>query len=157
MLRRLVILFIVLLSAVTISTVAIGVADKVVPTCEDGHTWDLALVTEQATCTEEGKLTKTCKVCGETEDSVIDALGHDLVAVAGSAKEPSCEEDGYTGDKECLRSGCSYIEEGEVIPADGHDYDKVVTAPTCEEDGYTTYTCDCGKSYIADEVDALGH
>ena len=157
MLRRLVILFIVLLSAVTISTVAIGVADKVVPTCEDGHTWDLALVTEQATCTEEGKLTKTCKVCGETEDIVMDALGHDLVAVAGSAKEPSCEEDGYTGDKECLRSGCSYIEEGEVIPADGHDYDKVVTAPTCEEDGYTTYTCDCGKSYIADEVDALGH
>ena len=157
MLRRLVILFVVLLSAVTISTVAIGVADKVVPTCEDGHTWDLALVTEQATCTEEGKLTKTCKVCGETEESVIDALGHDLVAVAGSAKEPSCEEDGYTGDKECLRSGCSYIEEGEVIPADGHDYDKVVTAPTCEEDGYTTYTCDCGKSYIADEVDALGH
>ena len=157
MLRRLVILFVVLLSAVTISTVAIGVADKVVPTCEDGHTWDLALVTEQATCTEEGKLTKTCKVCGETEDIVIDALGHDLVAVAGSAKEPSCEEDGYTGDKECLRSGCSYIEEGEVIPADGHDYDKVVTAPTCEEDGYTTYTCDCGKSYIADEVDALGH
>ncbi|MBR3685338.1 MAG: hypothetical protein IKL86_03605, partial [Clostridia bacterium] len=157
MLRRLVILFIVLLSAVTISTVAIGVADKVVPTCEDGHTWDLALVTEQATCTEEGKLTKTCKVCGETEEIVMDALGHDLVAVAGSAKEPSCEEDGYTGDKECLRSGCSYIEEGEVIPADGHDYDKVVTAPTCEEDGYTTYTCDCGKSYIADEVDALGH
>ena len=122
MLRRLVILFVVLLSAVTISTVAIGVADKVVPTCEDGHTWDLALVTEQATCTEEGKLTKTCKVCGETEEIVMDALGHDLVAVAGSAKEPSCEEDGYTGDKECLRSGCSYIEEGEVIPADGHAY-----------------------------------
>ena len=38
-----------------------------------------------------------------------------------------------------------------------HDYEKVVTAPTCTEAGYTTYTCDCGDTYVADEVAALGH
>ena len=38
-----------------------------------------------------------------------------------------------------------------------HDYDSVVTAPTCTEGGYTTYTCECGDSYIADETPALGH
>ena len=38
-----------------------------------------------------------------------------------------------------------------------HSYKTVVTAPTCTEAGYTTYTCDCGDSYVADEVAALGH
>ena len=42
-------------------------------------------------------------------------------------------------------------------PAHVHDYEAVVTEPTCTEGGYTTYTCECGESYIADEVDALGH
>ena len=38
-----------------------------------------------------------------------------------------------------------------------HSYTAVVTAPTCTEQGYTTYTCECGDSYVADYVDALGH
>ena len=38
-----------------------------------------------------------------------------------------------------------------------HSYDKAVTAPTCTEDGFTTYTCQCGDSYVADPVEALGH
>ena len=38
-----------------------------------------------------------------------------------------------------------------------HSYTAVVTAPTCTEGGYTTYTCECGDSYIADETAALGH
>lgn len=38
-----------------------------------------------------------------------------------------------------------------------HDYISVVTPPTCTEQGYTTYTCECGDTYISDNVDALGH
>ena len=38
-----------------------------------------------------------------------------------------------------------------------HVFEAVVTAPTCTEGGYTTYTCECGESYIADETEALGH
>lgn len=38
-----------------------------------------------------------------------------------------------------------------------HSYSKTVTAPTCTEKGYTTYTCECGASYIDDYVNALGH
>ena len=37
------------------------------------------------------------------------------------------------------------------------EYDSVVTAPTCEDDGYTTYTCECGHSYVDDKVEAFGH
>ena len=38
-----------------------------------------------------------------------------------------------------------------------HSYTPTVTAPTCTEQGYTTYTCDCGDSYIDTYVDATGH
>ena len=38
-----------------------------------------------------------------------------------------------------------------------HSYAAAVTAPTCTEKGYTTYACECGESYVADYVDALGH
>lgn len=38
-----------------------------------------------------------------------------------------------------------------------HDYRSAVTAPTCTEGGYTTYTCDCGSSYVGDYVDTKGH
>ena len=38
-----------------------------------------------------------------------------------------------------------------------HEHNAVVTAPTCTEEGYTTYTCECGDTYVTDFVDALGH
>ena len=44
-----------------------------------------------------------------------------------------------------------------VISDHEHSYTAVVTAPTCTTGGFTTYTCDCGDSYIADETAALGH
>ena len=47
---------------------------------------------------------------------------------------------------------------GELRDAAGHNYTAVVTKPDCEHDGYTTYTCsNCGDSYVADTVKALGH
>jgi len=36
-----------------------------------------------------------------------------------------------------------------------HDYKEVVTAPTCTEKGYTTYTCECGDSYVDDYTDSF--
>ena len=38
-----------------------------------------------------------------------------------------------------------------------HSYTSSITLPTCTEQGYTTYTCECGDSYVADYVDANGH
>ena len=42
-------------------------------------------------------------------------------------------------------------------PAHTHSYEAAVTDPTCTEGGYTTYTCECGDSYVAEETEALGH
>ncbi len=38
-----------------------------------------------------------------------------------------------------------------------HTYDEFITNPTCTSEGYTTYTCECGDTYVADYVDAKGH
>lgn len=38
-----------------------------------------------------------------------------------------------------------------------HAYTQTVTEPTCTEDGFTTYTCECGDTYQADQVAATGH
>ena len=42
-------------------------------------------------------------------------------------------------------------------PVHIHRYTETVTEPTCTEKGYTTYTCICGRSYVDNYVDALGH
>ena len=36
-----------------------------------------------------------------------------------------------------------------------HNYVSEITEPTYTEEGYTTYTCECGDSYVSDYVDAL--
>lgn len=38
-----------------------------------------------------------------------------------------------------------------------HKHNSVVTKPTCTEQGYTTYTCECGDSYVDNYVGATGH
>ena len=38
-----------------------------------------------------------------------------------------------------------------------HSYNTVVTEPTCTEKGYTTYTCECGESYVGDFVGGKTH
>ena len=38
-----------------------------------------------------------------------------------------------------------------------HNYSAVATPPTCTEQGYTTYTCDCGDTYVDNYIEALNH
>ena len=38
-----------------------------------------------------------------------------------------------------------------------HSFNSVVTPPTCTEQGYTTYTCECGDSYVSDYVKVVDH
>ena len=40
------------------------------------HMWDAGLVTSEATCTEEGSVTYTCTVCGETYNAILPSTGH---------------------------------------------------------------------------------
>lgn len=46
------------------------------PVCE--HSWSEWTVVKAADCENDGLQTRTCALCGEVEEKVIDALGHDL-------------------------------------------------------------------------------
>lgn len=103
------------------------VAQEVVPAA--GHSMQTNII--EATCTEDGKETKTCTVCGHTEEKVLSATGH-------SWKDGVCEVCGESSKNNC-----------------NHEYVSSMIKPTCTEDGYTIHTCSiCGDTYKTDIVDA---
>ena len=91
--------------------------------------------TKAPTCMEEGEEQHECEVCGKTETRKVDKLAH--VEELRGAKEPTCTEPGYTGDKWCTR-GDHLLEKGSVIPATGHHW---------KDNGDGTHTCpNCGAT-----------
>lgn len=42
-------------------------------------------------------------------------------------------------------------------PSHTHNYVASKTSPTCTEEGFTTYSCECGKSFVSDKTAATGH
>ena len=91
--------------------------------------------TKAPTCLEKGEEQHECTVCGKTETREVDKLDH--VEELRGAKEPTCTEPGYTGDKWCTR-GDHLLEKGSVIPATGHHW---------VDKGDGTHTCpDCGAT-----------
>ena len=43
------------------------------------------------------------------------------------------------------------------VETHSHSYTSVVTPPTCTAKGYTTYTCECGDSYVSDYTEMVAH
>lgn len=62
------------------------------------------------------------------------------------ATEPATEESAPTETESTVT---------ETIHA--HNYTSKVINPTCTEGGYTTFICDCGDTYTADQTNAIGH
>lgn len=123
------------------------------PGC-DGN-WDNGTVTLKPTCTDEGIMTYTCKLCGATKTEPIPALGHKWDA-GKVTKAPTCTETGimtYTCNNDPNHT------KDEVIAALGHDYEEKVTKPaTCTEAGVLTLTCKNDPSHIVTKtIPALGH
>ena len=123
-----------------------------------GHNYNA--VATAPDCINGGYTTYTCSVCEDsyTGDEV-NALGHNPSAAAEeNYVAPNCTENGSKD----LVIYCSVCEEEinretVVINPTGHNYTTIVTVPTCNAQGYTTYTCECGDTYVDDYVDALGH
>ena len=111
-----------------------------------GHTWDNGVITKEATETEEGVKTYTCKTCGETKTEKIPVASHhwDQGTIT---KKATCTENGektyYCTDADCNKT---YVE---TIPATGHQHTELrdKKTATCGEDGYSgdLYCKDCGQ------------
>lgn len=86
-------------------------------TCDHDHT---TRTETPATCAEDGSVTVICDDCDEVlSTETLPATGHSTVVK--NAKDATCTEPGYTGDKVCTVCG-ETVETGEVIPAAGHSY-----------------------------------
>ena len=111
-----------------------------------GHTWDNGVITKEATETEEGIKTYTCKTCGETKTESIPITSHhwDQGTIT---KKATCTENGEK-TYHCTDEGCdkTWIE---TIPATGHQHTELrdKKTATCGEDGYSgdLYCKDCGQ------------
>ena len=69
------------------------------------------------TCTEDGYITYTCAICGDSYTTITEAAtGHNHVVT--DSKEATCTQDGYTVYT-CENCGDSYTE---VIEATGHNF-----------------------------------
>jgi cell wall assembly regulator SMI1 len=117
------------------------------------YTWDAETVVKAATCTENGERKFTCISCGETKTEVLEATGHSKETTVQNAKEASCEEMGYTGDRYCQFCG-EMVERGSVIAAAGHSAETEVrdsVTASCIQEGYTgdVYCKSCGKKLSA--------
>ena len=115
-----------------------------------GHSYDVAVIAPG--CVLPGYTAHSCSRCGYSYyDSIVPAEGHHYEA---TVTEPTYTTSGYT-TYTCDRCGDSYKDQ--ITNPIGHNYEVKLIASTCTTAGYTLYTCNCGYSYTADEVAALGH
>lgn len=128
-----------------------GVLVKTETISATGHQYNT--VVTQPTCTVDGYTTHTCS-CGETyTDSIVPALGHDLVDHEGQA--PTCTEVGWDDYVACSR--CDYSTYNE-LPKTPHQYGSwwEVTPATCTQAGLEQRFCSCSARDTRD-IEPLGH
>lgn len=87
----------------------------------------------------------------------VQVTGHPNVELK-NAKEATCSEEGYTGDKICKDCGAT-VETGKTISQKTHSWDsgKITIQATCTETGVKTYTCQACGATKTETVPAVGH
>lgn len=80
--------------------------------------------TQNASCTETGIDTYTCKNCGDSYTKDIVALGHSFAWADNIHIAPSCTEEGYTVET-CSR--CGETQRTNTLPATGHDFGDIIS------------------------------
>ena len=105
------------------------------------HDWGKWKVKEEATCTESGKRTRTCSICGKKQSDTIEKLGHDW-SKWKVTKEATCVK---KGERTRTCSVCGKKETEEFY--DEHTFGSwtMTKEPTCTEKGEREHTCKvCG-------------
>lgn len=123
------------------------------------HSYSDWEVKREATETDTGYRTRTCRICNDVEHGTIPRIGskvdadtHYQCEYTKTVYEPTCTQQGYTR-YEC---DCGTRGNADVVPALGHDYTHQVIAPTTESGGYTLHTCTrCGEEYKVNVTDPI--
>ncbi len=104
------------------------------------------VVTKEATETEAGSATITCKICGYSYESEIPALGH---------THTFSDEYAYDSTYHWYPATCGHADKKDLAE---HSFGNwtVVTSASCETDGEETRSCVCG--YVETKtISATGH
>ena len=129
-------------------------ADKPVVTVnasckDDKHTFGEWKTNTAATCVTDGWRSRTCTVCGKTEEEIIKATGRHTFGAWKTIKNATCTVD---GKRSHTCTVCGKTEE-EVIKATGkHTFGawKVTSEATVSTEGVQTRSCSvCGKKETA--------
>ena len=129
----------------------------VIPRTEN-HSWDAGVITTEPTCTEEGEKTLTCSICGNTKTEKMSATGHQHTEVR-DRKNPTCKEEGYSGDTYCKDCG-ERVSAGQVVAkTEDHSWNQgeITKEPTCKEEGEKTFTCSICGNTKTEKMSATGH
>ena len=113
-------------------------------------------VIKEATCTEEGKVEKTCETCGYTWTETTPKTEHHYVTT--TQKVYPCEEKSEYSVEKC--SECGDVKStSKKMYYSAHDYQFTshVKEPTCTEKGEDLYTCTICNGTETREVAATGH
>ena len=105
------------------------------------HTWsDDYVVKTEPELNDNGVAQYTCKICKQTINRDIPALGHNWDA--GTIYEPTCDEEGYTEYK-CTDAGCDMTYQSDFVIALGHNFDDgvITKRPTIDSKGVLKYSC----------------
>ena len=129
------------------------------------HSW--SEWTEPAvSCTQGGKRTRSCTVCGDKQTDTLDALGHEMQHYA--AKEATCGASGTKAHYYCEQCHKYFADEGAAqeltlsdisLPASGNHSWSEWTEPavSCTQGGEKTRFCTVCGDKQTDTLDALGH
>lgn len=113
------------------------------PACTNGCKYDNGTITKNATCTEEGVKTFTCKICNHTKEEKISIAEHkyDKGVIV---KNATCT---YEGKKTYTCSTCNKTK-NEAVPKTEHIWNDGITTvqPTVFSEGLKTFTCNVCKS-----------
>ena len=135
-----------------------GTYDKICSICgvtlEKGLTYKALGHSYTEATTENGKVKNLlCERCGKSIDFTPTkdekSCKHDNV-ITVNAKNPDCENDGYSGDEICTDCG-KVITAGSTLTHTGHNFIKgsIIEEETCTTDGKCYYYCDnCGEKKI---------
>ena len=119
---------------------------------EHVHAFEAWKTVTEASCSAEGRITRSCLDCGETEDLTVQKLAHTFKS---EATAPTCDTQGYT---HYACEVCAYEYDGDHVKPLGHDLTSEVTGPTCTAQGYTHYECKvCDYEFDGDFLAPIAH
>ena len=119
------------------------------------HTYGEAVLAQEATCKEEGKMVARCTVCAAEKVTQVFPKTEDHTFVDTMLRDSTCA-DGGEGQKSCAVCG---FQETYTYPLKEHTYEEPVVTlqPTCSQVGAEEARCSVCSHVLTSELPMIAH